>query len=280
MMMTGKHSEDSAKSYIPGNYWAGVAENYRFADEAGLAPVLYPDAPPWFNHLMDGLQWRAMRRALALAKLPPGAQILDVGCGTGRWIRRYRDWGFRATGIDAQYGMLQTARTLLTQANLIAGNACRLPLADNSFDGVSDVTVVQHIPAPLQQQAVGELLRVLRPGGHLLLMELIRGEDRHIFPRSPEGWIRLASSCGAKLIDWFGGEFFLLDRAFVRMAQSLPRSRRGSSWEAGPKSTSGTRRIYWSLRHITAQLSAWSDPVVEKVCPDNLATHGIFVLRK
>jgi SAM-dependent methyltransferase len=279
-------SEDPAGSYAPRKYWAGLAEKFHSADPAGLASVLHPDAPPWFNHLIDGLQFRAMRRALGLADIPAGAHVLDVGCGTGRWVRRYREIGFHATGIDAQYGMLRQARAQATEAPLLVGDACYLPFADAAFDAVSDITVVQHIPAPLQRQALCEMLRVLRPGGRLILMELIRGKDRHIFPRSPRDWIQQATSCGAKLIDWFGQEFFLFDRLFVGLAQSVSGRRRSGasttavSSEAGPRPVSAARHMYWELRHVTAQLSAWADPVAERICPARLATHGVFVLRK
>ncbi|MBZ5502111.1 MAG: class I SAM-dependent methyltransferase [Acidobacteriia bacterium] len=261
-------SENPAGSYAPRKYWADVAEKFQSADAAGFAPVLHPDAPPWFNQLIDELQFRAIRRALAVAEIPPGARVLDVGCGTGRWVRRYRENGFRAAGIDGQYGMLERARAQRTEAPLLAGDACHLPFADAAFDAVTDITVVQHIAASLQRQALGEMLRVLRPGGRLILMELIRGKD------------------GATLIDWFGQEFVLLDRLFVRMVQSLPgRGMRGASTiaassEAGPRPMVGARRVYWELRHVTAQLSAWADPLAEKICPARLATHGVFVLRK
>lgn len=279
-------SEDSTGSYAPKKYWAGLAEKFQSADATGLAPVLHPDAPPWFNQLIDELQSCAVRRALAAANIPSGARVLDVGCGTGRWVRRYRKIGLRATGMDGQYGMLERARAQATEAPLVAGDACHLPFADGAFDAVSDITVVQHIPAPLQRQALGEMLRVLRPGGRLIPMELIRGHDGHIFPRSPQDWIQQATSCGATLIGWYGQEFLLLDRLFVRLAQSLPgRGKRGASSialssEAGPRTMSAAHRVYWALRRVTAQLSAWSDPLAEGICPARFATHGVFVLRK
>ena len=279
-------SEDPSGSYAPRKYWAGLADKFQSADAAGLAPVLHPDAPPWFNHLIDQLQFCAMRRALAVAEIPAGARVLDVGCGTGRWVRRYREIGLRATGMDGQYGMLERARAQATEAPLLVGDACHLPFADAAFDAVSDITVVQHIPAPLQRQVLGEMLRVLRPGGRLILMELIRGQDEHIFPRSPQDWIEQATSCGAALIDWFGQEFFLMDRLFVGAAQSLPGRRRSGvssialSSEAGPRPMSAARRVYWALRRVTAQLSAWADPLTERICPARFATHGVFVLRK
>jgi len=272
--------------YSPKEYWTSLAASAPSVDSTGLAPVLHPAAPSWFNKLIDTLQFRAFRRALSMASIPPGAQVLDVGCGTGRWVRRYEEFGFHATGVDAAASMLRIARELGTTAPLVVGEAYRLPFLNARFDLVSDITVVQHIPASLQPQALSEMMRVIRPGGCLILMELIRGEGSHVFPRRPQDWIEQGKSCGAKLVGWFGQEFFLLDRFFVGAAQSLSGRKRNGvssialSSGAGPRPMSAARGVYWALRHVTAQLSAWGDPVAEKVCPARFATHGVFVLRK
>ena len=164
--------------YSPKEYWANIADNFRSADPSGIAPVLHPGAPAWFNQLIDRQQFHALGRALALARIPAAARSLDVGCGTGRWVRRYEQMGFRATGLDVTPGMLRTARQCGITGLLVAGEAHRLPFSDGAFDFVSDVTVVQHIPAELQPAAIGEMMRVLKPKGHLLLFELIRGKGR------------------------------------------------------------------------------------------------------
>jgi SAM-dependent methyltransferase len=272
--------------YSPKDYWTGVAENFRSADASGFAPVLHPGAPVWFNRLIDKLQFLAFRRALALAALPPRSRVLDIGCGTGRWVRRYTELGHDATGIDATPGMLRIARRQGTISPLLAGEAFRLPFADAVFDCVSDVTVVQHIPEAVQPTALAEMVRVLRPGGRLILFELIRGTGAHIFPRSPRDWIQQATSCDTKLSGWFGQEFLLFDRMFVRAAQALAGKTAGAESGAAPFSMaspiemSASRRAYWSLRHVTAPVSAWLDPAVEKFFPARVATHAVFVFQK
>lgn len=274
------------KAYSPKEYWAGLADKFHSADPAGFAPILHPGTPAWFNLCIDRLQFCAMRRALALAEVVPRARVLDVGCGTGRWLRRYASLGFEATGVDATPQMLGVARTRGTTAPLVAGEANRLPFRDEQFDVVSDVTVIQHIPAALQPEALLEMTRVLKPGGRMILFELIRGEDSHIFPRTPQKWLDLGSSCGLRAKGWFGQEYLLLDRFFVRVAQRVLK-RRETSGTAGVDSVESVsprpttlRRVFWGLRHATVPLSAWGEPVVGRLCPGGLATHGVFVFQK
>lgn len=274
------------KAYSPKEYWAGLADKFHSADPAGLAPILHPGTPAWFNLSIDALQFRAIRRALVLAEVAPGTRVLDVGCGTGRWLRRYLSLGLDATGVDATSQMLRAARTRGTTAPLVAGEANHLPFGDGEFDAVSDVTVIQHIPATQQPQALLEMTRVLKPGGRMILFELIRGDDSHIFPRSPHGWMDLAASCGLRAKGWFGQEYLLLDRLFVRMAQGMTKRREtagvvgADSGEIMSPRATMLRRVYWELRHATVPLSVWAEPVVGRLCPGGLATHGVFIFQK
>ena len=279
--------------YSPKEYWSSLADGSDSTDASGFAPILHPLAPSWFNQLIDNLQFSALRRALARAAVPSGARLLDVGCGTGRWVRRYEERGFSVVGVDATIGMLQIARTHRTSAPLTVGLAQNLPFSDTAFDCVSDITVVQHIPYELQLNALQEMVRVLKPGGRLILMELICkksthiGKDSHVFPREPRDWIGEVQNCGASLVEWFGQEFLFADRLFVRLAQSLYKKKDNLVKQVQPayhdsssRDFSAAHRIYWQLRYITAHLSAWAEPVVARVCPASSATHGVFVFRK
>jgi hypothetical protein len=126
----------------------------------------------------------------------------------------------------------------------------------------------------------------LKPGGCLILFELIRGKGAHIFPRSPQDWIQQASSLGANPIGWFGQEFLLLDRMLTSAAHKLLGNKSASASNAAPPSNAApdkmpaSRRVFWRLRHITAQVSAWADPATETLFPASMATHGVFVFRK
>jgi hypothetical protein len=112
-------------------------------------------------------------------------------------------------------------------------------------------------------------------------------EDSHVFPREPRDWIGLVENRGVSLIEWFGQEFLLADRLYVRLAQTLF-GRKGNlvkqvqsvSHPFASRKFSAAQRVYWQLRHITVPFSVWAEPVVARICPNSLATHGIFVFRK
>jgi len=121
----------------------------------------------------------------------------------------------------------------------------------------------------------------------MILLELIRGQGSHIFPRAPRDWISEVESHETTLIDWFGEEFFLPDRLFVFLAQTIYGLKghdvdqtRSPSHTYSSRESSVTRRVYWRLRRITVPFSAWTEPAMGKICPALLATHAVFVFRK
>ena len=273
------------QTYTPKDYWSGVAGSGAH-DASGCAPVLHPDAPAWFNSLVDRLQERAWKRGLAWASPAPGARVLDVGCGTGRWLRRYSQLKLNAFGVDATPGMLRRALELGTKCPVIAAPAQRLPFQNEAFDLVSAVTVVQHVPTDAQSEVLREMARVLRPGGHLMLLELTRGSGPHVFPHAPAQWIHQVSAAGLSPVNYSGQEFLLLDRALVACVQAA-RGVAGNSagatlpGQAPPSSsTSPSRRIYWAARHAACKISEWIEPIAQRVCPVEWATHVLMVFRK
>jgi ubiquinone/menaquinone biosynthesis C-methylase UbiE len=96
-----------------------------------------------------------------------GLDVLDVGCGQGIDLVRYGMAGARPTGIDLTPRHVELARLHLAAADLpgrvVQGDAERLPFEDDSFDRVSSNGVLHHTPNI--EQALHEILRVLRPGG-------------------------------------------------------------------------------------------------------------------
>lgn len=117
---------------------------------------------------------RACTRLLENARALPlnHASIADIGCGAGQWLAEFVRWGAQATnlhGIDLLEDRIASARTRLPQADLRCGDARQLPWPDNCFDLVTQFTVFSSILDPdFRRDLAREMLRVLRPGGHIL----------------------------------------------------------------------------------------------------------------
>jgi demethylmenaquinone methyltransferase/2-methoxy-6-polyprenyl-1,4-benzoquinol methylase len=127
----------------------------------------------WIDRAMSlGSGVRYRRDALRRAGLTPGQRLLDVAIGTGLVARAANDIlgdGERITGVDLSMGMLVEARKILPVA-LVQGIAERLPIADACTDFVTMGYALRHVTN--LESTFREYLRVLKPGGTLLILEL------------------------------------------------------------------------------------------------------------
>jgi ubiquinone/menaquinone biosynthesis C-methylase UbiE len=108
-----------------------------------------------------------LREALAGA---PGRRLADIGGGTGNYARALRDEGWDPVVVDREPAML--AQAAAKGLETIAGDAQRLPLADESVDAAMLVSMLHHVEDP--SAALAEARRILRPGGRLALMAFTR----------------------------------------------------------------------------------------------------------
>lgn len=107
---------------------------------------------------------------------PAGLLLLEVGCGDGAFTRQAAARGARAAGLDADPGMLAAARDGSPPGPAgpwwVRGLAQHLPIRDACCDLVVAVTILCLLGEAESRKAVGEMARVLKPGGRLVLGEL------------------------------------------------------------------------------------------------------------
>jgi ubiquinone/menaquinone biosynthesis C-methylase UbiE len=132
----------------------------------------------WFNlgHLFRVGELE--RRSLALLKqygIVPlsDKQILEIGCGTGDWLREFIKWGARPehlTGIDLLSDRVAIARHLLPETvKIYCGNAVQLAFPDTTFDLVLQSTVFTSVLDPdMRQRMASEMVRVMKGDGIIL----------------------------------------------------------------------------------------------------------------
>jgi SAM-dependent methyltransferase len=99
-----------------------------------------------------------------------GKDVLDVGCGEGRFCRMLGERGARTVGIDPTPELIAHARTLHPGGRFLEAGAEALPLADTSVDLV--VSYVALVDISDFRAAIREMARVLRPGGRVVVANL------------------------------------------------------------------------------------------------------------
>lgn len=110
-------------------------------------------------------------------------RLLDVACGTGRLLRDVRLTypAMHLTGLDLSASYLDEARRHLGRlrpADWLAGNAEKIPLPDASQDIVTTVFLFHELPPDVRRTVVGEMARVLKPGGLLVFIDSLQIGDR------------------------------------------------------------------------------------------------------
>lgn len=166
----GKHAPVRPHALLT-DYYADEAERLRFirnvfdgtaADYDRIEKIMAFGSGSWYR-----------RQALQRAGLKPGADVLDVGFGTGLVAREalalIGPQG-KLVGVDPSPGMM--AQASLPGVELLSGVAEKLPRPDASCDFVSMGYALRHIADVAA--AFGEFHRVLRPGGRLLVLEITK----------------------------------------------------------------------------------------------------------
>lgn len=154
-----------------------------------MSPTLSPtEARAYYErnaHRQDRQGWyedAALERLVAMADFSRAGTVLEVGCGSGRFaeelVTRHLGAGARYIGLDIAWAMLELTRRKLSACagqaiSLLQGDATNgLPLADASVDRVVVAYVFDLLSEDDAAGVMGEVARVLRPGGLLCLASL------------------------------------------------------------------------------------------------------------
>lgn len=194
-------------------------------DDRGFIPALrFHRLTPLFDFVAAvAVRDRAIkRRVVEHAAIRGGEDVLDVGCGTGTLALAAARAapGVRVTGLDADPSILARARRRAARARLeIAfdeGRSTALPYPDASFDLVLSTLFFHHVPDEAKRRTAEELVRVLRPGGRLVVGDLGR-------PKDPV--MRLAALVTTQLLDGF-------ETTALQVRGGLPDILAGAGFEA------------------------------------------------
>ena len=140
-------------------------------------------ADEYVRRIFDELQHKPLDRQLldrfvaAVGKVGPAC---DIGCGPGHVARYLHEQGLNVCGIDLSPTMVERARRLAPGVDFRQGDMMALDAPDGAWAGIVAFYSIIHIPANDVARALGELRRVLRPGGILLLAFHIGDDAIHL----------------------------------------------------------------------------------------------------
>ena len=140
-------------------------------------------ADEYVRRIFDELQHKPLDRQLLdrfAASVRDAGPARDMGCGPGHVARYLHERGVKVCGIDLSPEMIDRARRLTPGVEFLQGDMRGLDTPDETWAGITAFYSLIHIPRGDITRALGELRRVLQPGGLLLLAFHIGDETIHL----------------------------------------------------------------------------------------------------
>ena len=180
------------------------------ADEARLQEVRRHRKENFETHgdvrqLVPGRSWAAWARALG--HLLPEIDVADLGCGDGYLTLELARWARTVYGVDRSDEVLERARDLASRRHAVnvewrKGDLARLPLHDESVDVALLSQSLHHATDP--EEALTEALRILRPGGRLVVLDLREHDQQWVRARFGDQRLGFADAALERLLRGVG----------------------------------------------------------------------------
>jgi ubiquinone/menaquinone biosynthesis C-methylase UbiE len=170
----------------PGPYPRYYLQKFHFQSDGYLSSASAERYDHQVEVLFGGAAAAMRRQALVPLKSAfagrSAARLLDVGCGTGRFLRDVKTNYPRldVTGLDLSphyLGVAQGEVQAWSRARLVLGAAEAMPFADSQFDAVTCIYLFHELPQVVRRAVVREIRRVLRPGGVLVFVDSLQPGD-------------------------------------------------------------------------------------------------------
>ena len=169
------------------------------------------------NRVMTlGLDRRWRRRAVRDLH----GNVLDVACGTGDMVQELQKRGCLVTGVDLSEEMLTIAKSKAPTATYMIADAEHLPFENDCFDAVTCAFGVRNFVH--LEQGLGEMLRVLKPGGRMVILELATPDSPLIRP-----FYNLYTK---HIIPWLGSRIAGNREAYTYLPESVERFPKGDAF--------------------------------------------------
>lgn len=135
----------------------------------------------WYDTVIEPLN--SGLRAIGMKMYPPkaGMHVIDIGCGTGAQLLRYKDAQCKVFGIDSSQAMIEVAkRKLGPEATIILGDASKMSYPDAKFDLILLSTVLHEMSAEVRINVLNEARRIVKNEGRILVIDFHTGPIKGI----------------------------------------------------------------------------------------------------
>lgn len=152
---------------------SGLAEtHHQWLGECAVEPeslaAIYDGFATTYVRNRDSFDLAAILDDFA-ATLPPTGELCDLGCGAGEPVSAYfADRGWRVTGVDFSAGMLELADEIVPSMTTVLGDIREVTFEAQSFDAVTAIYSLFHVPWHDHPAVFANVWRWLRPGGRML----------------------------------------------------------------------------------------------------------------
>jgi ubiquinone/menaquinone biosynthesis C-methylase UbiE len=245
------------KIYDPKLFWDDKARR------AGLdfeAAVCHDD--PKINKKIDRIQRRLLRRAFRQVSQRidlVGKKILDYGCGTGRWVEFFRNYGLEYTGVDLSTEMVRIASERFSNTKFDSLSFGEISYPSKAFDIVCSIAVIHHVPYEEQSTILHELSRIIKHNGFLILFESISSPDPENvleFPKTVADWNISLRNQGLERL-WIERTCYFTTRTIMNRLVGENR-----------------------FRTLSRKIGAYIDPYIGNFLPARLQTRGAMIFQK
>ncbi len=191
------------------------------AERRARAQEFFAESAADWDRLRADLFGEGLDQTVALALLDDTWTVGDLGCGTGRVAAAVAPYVANVIAVDESAPMLQAAESRLAgegNAEVRRGALESLPLADGALDAAILCLALHYVVEPLR--ALREAHRVLRPGGRLLVVDMVAHDREEYRAEMGHVWLGFPAD---RVLEWM--EAAALERALYRPLPADPRAR-------------------------------------------------------
>jgi SAM-dependent methyltransferase/predicted transcriptional regulator len=160
------------------------------ADRRTKSQEFFSSSAGQWDRLRDDLFGERFHLGALAALADPAWTVGDLGCGTGQVSSALSPFVGRVVAVDASSAMLQAAKKRLQgfdNVDLRRGELEALPVDDARLDAATMMLVLHHVPEP--ERALAEVARVLKPGGRLILVDMLSHDRENYRQQMGHVWL-------------------------------------------------------------------------------------------